>query len=156
MKWYHYFLILIVGVGAKRMTKPTLKYFKPDEFGIFYTFINNTTLLKLDAFREAWGKPVIVSSAKGSIGRHGGDSNSQHNIDKFGETRAIDVFPSGMDNVFERRRALEIAKRVGFTGIGIYTDTSPSNLLHVDTRPSERVALWSRVDGEYGLIEAVV
>lgn len=143
-------------VGGKRMSKPKLKYFDPKEFGAWYTFINNDLLIKLDAFREKWGRPVIVSQASGAIGRHAGDSGSQHNIDLLGETRAIDVFPQGMDNLSERRRALEVAKSVGFTGIGIYTDTKPSNLLHVDVRKTDKVALWARVGGEYVSITQVV
>ena len=155
-KWIPWLIIFIgLGYGGKRMTKPKLKYFKPSEFGAFYTFINNDLLLKLDMFREKWGKPVIVSGAKGAIGRHD-DSSSQHNIDLFGETRAIDLFPAGMDNISERQRALAIAKQVGFTGIGIYTDTKPSNLLHVDVRKTENVALWARVGGEYVSITQVV
>lgn len=137
------------------MKKPNLKYFEPSEFGAFYTFINNDLLIKLDKFRELWGAPVMVSPAVGGIGRHD-DSNSQHNISMLGETRAIDVFPRGMDNIVERRRALTIAKQVGFTGIGIYTDTQPSNLLHVDVRDTENVALWARVGGDYVSITQVV
>lgn len=156
MKWYVYVIgFIFISYGVKRVTKPKLKYFTPDEFGTFYTFINNDLLIKLDKFRELWGKPVIVSGAEGGVGRHD-DSNSQHNIDLLGETRAIDVFPQGMDNISERQRALAIAKQVGFTGIGLYTDTKPSNLLHVDVRKTEKVALWARVGGEYVSITQVV
>jgi hypothetical protein len=152
--------VLVLGtaflfLGAKRVSKPKLKYFTPAEFGPLYTFINNDLLVKLDQFRELWGRPVVVSPVDGGVGRHD-DSKSQHNINLFGETRAIDVFPSGMNDIGERQRALRLAKQVGFTGIGLYTDTRPSNMLHVDVRQSPTLATWARVGGNYVAIERVV
>lgn len=147
------FLFLSMGAlalyGVKFMSKPKLRYFSAGEFGVFYPLINSDLLIKLDEFRHRWGRPVVVSPVAGAIVRHGGDSHSQHNIDRWGETRAVDVFPDGMDTVSERKRAYQIARDVGFTGIGIYTDTVPSNLLHVDVRPGGYVATWSRVGGQY-------
>lgn len=145
--------------GGRAVTRPTLKYFKPKEFGIWYPLMSAELLKKLDKFRERWGRPVMVSPVEGGIGRHGGDSATQHNVDRWGEVRAIDVFPEGMTSATERQRAYDIAKEVGFTGIGIYTDTVPSNLLHVDVR-ADRVAgdpaKWSRVNGKYGAIAEVL
>ena len=136
--------------------KPKLRYFTPAEFGVAYPLINSDLLVKLDEFRHRWGRPVRVSPVAGAIVRHAGDSSSQHNVDRWGETRAIDVFPAGMDSLDERQRAYQIAREVGFTGIGIYTDTKPSNLLHVDVRPGDRVATWGRVDFKYVGISEVV
>lgn len=147
--------LVFVYVG-KYMNKPSLRYFKPSEFGAFYPLINSKLLILLDEFRHRWGRPVTVSPVSGAIVRHGGESNSQHNVDRWGETRAIDVFPEGMNSIEERQRAYQIAKDVGFTGIGLYTDTVPSNLLHVDVRPQDRVSTWARVNGEYTGIEEVV
>ena len=142
---------------GKYMSKPKLRYFSASEFGVYYPMINSELLVKLDEFRHRWGRPVTVSPVAGAIVRHGGDSHSQHNIDRWGETRAIDVFPEGMETLEQRQRAYQIARAVGFTGIGIYTDTAPSNLLHVDVRPGDRVATWSRVNGEYlGINEVLV
>ncbi len=136
-----------------------LKHFTPDEFGPWWPQMNQELLKKLDAFRERWGAPVVISPAEGSLGRHGGEfGTSQHNVDAWGEVRAVDVFPmvpagrSGyryMTNAEDRQRAMEVARAVGFTGIGLYTDTSPGNMLHVDVRPTADVATWSRVNGQY-------
>ena len=154
--WYLAGAIALLYLG-KYMSKPTLRYFKASEFGGFYPLINSDLLIKLDEFRHRWGRPVTVSPVAGSIIRHGGDSESQHNIDRWGETRAIDVFPEGMNTLAERQRAYQIAQEVGFTGIGIYTDTKPSNLLHVDVRPGDYVATWARVEGQYvGISEVIV
>jgi hypothetical protein len=157
-------IAIIISIGIyKTMKKPKLKYFKAPEFRAWWPLMNNDLLLKLDAFREAWAAPVEISKASGSLGRHGGNGDgSQHNIDLLIEVGAVDVFPKRPDGSYistieERQRAYEVAISVGFTGIGIYTDTSPGNLLHLDNRDSERVALWSRIDGEYlGINEVLV
>ena len=155
-------ILLIMGAvtvfyGGKYMSKPKLKYFKASEFGLWYPMMNNDLLMKLDKFRELWGDIVVISPVVGGLGRHGGEDNtSQHNVDKWGEVLAVDVFPTGMDNISERRRAFAIAKSVGFTGIGLYTDTKPSNLLHVDVRKADKLATWARVNGEYVGINQVV
>ncbi len=157
-------LLLIAGLLAlflvgKEMTRPKLKYFSASEFGAWWPLMNAELLKKLDEFREAWGAPVEISKASGSLGRYGGsDDHSQHNIDLWGEVSAADLFPKVSDGnggyrymqtVEERSRAYQIALKVGFTGIGLYTDTKPGNLMHVDTRKADRVALWSRVNGQY-------
>lgn len=152
---------------TKTATRPDLKHFAPGEFGLWWPLMNADLLIKLDAFRDAWGGPVKISAANGGIGRHQGrEGNSQHNVDKWGEVRAVDAFPMVqvrpgeyryMDSEADRARAFNTAKKVGFTGIGLYTDTKPGNMLHVDTRDSGgRVALWSRVAGNYKSIYEVL
>ncbi len=137
----------------------TLKHFSPDEFGQWWPLMNQQLLQKLDAFRERWGAPVVVSPAEGGIGRHLGEfGTSQHNVDAWGEVRAVDVFPMiplpggghrYMTSAEERQRAFEVARAVGFTGIGLYTDTQPGDMLHVDVRPTGDLATWSRINGDY-------
>lgn len=108
-------------------------------------------LQKLDAFRAGWGHPVQVSPASGALGRHAGNSGSYHNVDKWGAVRAVDVFPDGLtaDNA---AAAVELAESVGLGGIGVYTDTRPSMMMHLDNRTT--AGRWSRVNGEYLAIEA--
>jgi hypothetical protein len=147
-------------------TGPELRYFEPEEFGPWWDKMSQELLRKLDAFRHEWGSPVRISPADGGIGRHqGSEGASQHNIDRWGQVRAVDVFPmvpaggAGyryMKTAADRRRAYEIAQRVGFTGIGLYTDTAPGDMLHVDVRPGPTVATWSRVSGDYLGIGQVV
>lgn len=144
----------------------TMQYFEPSEFGPWWPHMSPELLKKLDKFRGLWGAPVEVSPAEGGIGRHLGPADtSQHNIDKWGKVFAVDLFPkvaagrSGyryMSTRADRARALKCAKQAGFTGIGLYTDTRPGDMLHVDVRPTEAVALWSRINGNYlGINEAI-
>lgn len=143
-----------------------LDHFTPEEFGQWWGRMSPELLRKLDAFRDRWGAPVVISPAQGGLGRHQGpDGTSQHNVDRWGQVRAVDVFPKVpagaagyryMTKQADRRRAFEIAQAVGFTGIGLYTDTQPGNMLHVDVRPGPTVATWSRVSGDYLGIGQVV
>lgn len=137
-----------------------LKYFTKEEFSGWFDRMSPELLKKLDEFRHEWGFPVQVSPHHDAVGREHPTSQSQHNIMKWGEVRAVDVFPKNsvggyINSVTERRRVYEIAKKVGFTGIGLYTDTTPGNMLHVDVRPPP-LAKWSRVAGQYKAIEEVL
>lgn len=158
-----------MNMTTKTATRPTLKYFKHSEFRDWYSLMSTDLLVKLDAFREAWGAPVRISPASRGIGRHDGpNGTSQHNVDRWGEVRAVDVFPlvevrpgdySYMESATDRQRAYDTAKQVGFTGIGLYTDTQPGNMLHVDIRERKgdgQVAIWSRVAGNYESIYDVL
>ncbi|MBN4053998.1 hypothetical protein JYT97_03840 [Haliea sp. AH-315-K21] len=152
------------------MSRKAYDYFAAGEFGPWFDLMSPVLLTKLDMFRDLWGSPVIVSGAVGGVGRNDGPFGaSQHNVDRWGEVRGIDVFPQVPDgnggykymtSIVDRERALRIAREVGFTGIGIYTDTSPGNMLHLDVREdrTEYVpALWSRVGGEYlGISQGLV
>lgn len=147
-------MIILLGGGAY-----TMRRFTESEFREWEDRISPDLLERLDKFAIAWGKPVIISTAKGAIGRHGGvDDTSQHNFDRWGEVRAIDIFPQGL-NSSSARSALTMAKSVGFTGIGFYSDTKPSMLMHVDVRTDRVIgdpALWGRVNGKYVSIFEVV
>lgn len=141
------------------MSRPKLTYFKASEFGPWWPLMNRDLLLKLDAFRERWGAPVQISPAEGGTGRED-DSNSQHNALKWGEVRAVDIMPHGMDTPAMRQLAVTIAEEVGYTGIGVYPDWKPHPGIHVDVREPEipgHVAKWSGVieDGRqvYAAIE---
>jgi hypothetical protein len=161
-------ITLLIIIGVVLMKKPTLKHFRASEFGIWWPLMDDDLLKKLDAFRERWGYPVEVSKADGSLGRHGGESHSQHNVDRFGKVKAVDFFPKVpdgrggyryMQTVAERDRAYRIARQVGFTGIGVYTDTQPGDMMHGDVREpkaSGYVATWSRIGGEYFGVDEVL
>lgn len=159
------FVALVSGIILMNMRKK-MKWFSPAEFGLWYPLINRDLLKRLDEFRERWGAPVVISKADGGIGRHG-NGESQHNVDRWGSIRAIDVFPmvdngSGaryIDNAADLARAYEVARDVGFTGIGVYTDTEPGYMVHLDVRDDREPgnpAQWSRVNGEYLGVEAVI
>jgi hypothetical protein len=142
MKWLFLFGIssLIIWSG-KAIMQPKLKYFSISEFGIWWPLMSRDLLLKLDLFREKWGAPVDITSAEGGIGRED-ESGSQHNVLKWGEVRAVDILPQGMNTSEDRQRAVTIARQVGFTGIGVYPDWKPSAGLHLDVRQG-KFASWS-------------
>ena len=154
MKWWHFALV----AGAiVLMRRDSMKYFKPVEFGGWYPQLASELKKKLDKFRELTGEPVMISPVVGAVGRHAGpDNQSAHNIDYWGEVLAVDIFPKINGLFITTLEQLEIAYKAardaGFTGIGLYTDTKPGFMLHVDVRPtrtSDDPALWSRIDGVF-------
>ena len=81
----------------------------------------------LDAFREELGRKVMVSPAPGSMLRWDKGEEGEHP-----KGRTIDVMlPEGPD----LKTAYEVAKKIGFGGIGVYPDWKPYPGLHLDIRP---------------------
>jgi uncharacterized protein YcbK (DUF882 family) len=117
-----------------------LRYFSPNEFGQWWPDMSTELLTKLDEFRHRLGVPVIISPAAGSLGRNDGLSTSQHNIDLWGEVRAVDVMFTGVN----LETAYQIAKDIGFTGIGAYPDWQPTQGMHLDVRQTP-LALWAGI-----------
>ena len=142
-----------------------LHYFKPYEFGPtkyrkedWWHFMCPRLLVLTDVFRHQWGRRVRVSNNEFALGRRLGDSESQHNVDRYDECRAIDCFPEGLVYREDAELAIELAKEVGFTGIGLYPDWSGGVGLHLDTRRSNvpgDPATWgalSTADGEQNYV----
>ena len=154
-------LDFLLNDGKNIGDKVALRYFNESEFGGWFDKMSPELLKKLDEFRHQWGFPVQVSPHHDAVGREHPTSTSQHNIMKWGEVRAIDIFPKNstgayINTVAERKRAYDIARSVGFTGIGLYTDTVPGHMVHLDVRKGN-LAKWSRIAGQYkGINEALV
>lgn len=131
-----------------------LKHFLPSEFQGQYDLVDVRVLLQLDQFREEWGQPVRISPADGAVARHDGQGGkSQHNVDRWGKTRAIDIMPSGLVTRDDYERAIDLARAVGFTGIGVYPHWRPRPGLHLDVRDDRtpaNPALWGAVRNEQG------
>jgi hypothetical protein len=113
-------------------------FFEPHEFERdhvqWWQHLSPRLLILLDSFRFQWGKPVRVSGHKHAVGRHLGESFSQHNFDRWDEVRAVDVQPDGMVTRDDAYRAVLLAQSVGFTGIGLYPHWSGGPGLHLDVR----------------------
>lgn len=125
---------------------PNLRYFDPYEFQGYYDQLSPDLLLKLDEFRHRLGHPVRISPDPGAVIRKG-QGTSQH---FFG--RAIDIILPAKVTL---TRAFEIAKAVGFTGIGLYKDPTWGegiNGMHLDVRPSTDgyITSWSGWRNEAG------
>lgn len=119
-----------------------MRYFSESEFNGWFDDLSDKQKKCLDTFRDLWGHPVSVSPVPGAVGRNKGSSKSMHNIDRYKEVRATDVFPSNLslDNL---QHCVDCAKKAGFTGVGVYTQAKPTIMLHLDTRDGSRVATWS-------------
>lgn len=158
--------VAIIAAAALFKGKYIMTWFTESEFGGWFSRLSVSLMKKLDVFRELVGFAVNVSPVSGAVGRNGGDSHSQHNVDRWGQVNAVDLFVEldgqPVTTQAQRKRLYELAKQAGFTGIGIYTDTfyrgQPWNMLHVDTRKvsNNEIATWSRVDGNYLSINEVI
>ena len=137
-----------------------MRFFTPAEFGEWWPMMHATTLDCFDAFRHYWGAPVNISPQPMALGRHMGPRKiSGHNVDYWKAVMAGDAFPAGMDSAEAMARAYDCARKAKATGIGFYTDTSPSFMIHLDTRPDrspDKPRLWSRVNGKYRAISVVM
>lgn len=123
-----------------------LRHFGKHEFGRWAPYMSGELLFMLDETREQYGDQIWISPAPGALGRFIGNSKSMHNIERWGEIRAVDVMPLGMDTPEEYEAFFELAKSVGWTGIGIYPDWQPRPGAHLDNRPDRKVgspAKWS-------------
>jgi len=142
-------------LGATLLSKPALANFNATEFGIWYPLVDNDLLKKLDQLRSEWGHSISVSPVDGAIGR-ADDSASQHNvINNGGKINAVDIFPSFNGRAIhpdDLATFYDLAKSIGFTGIGVYRDTVfrgvPWSMFHLDVRDSG-FANWGRVAGNY-------
>lgn len=140
------------------------KYFKEEEFQGWYSLLDPRLIPMLDQFREEWGAPVRISKAIGAVGRRMSLSEkSMHNVTRWKMVKAVDIMPVGLKAKADFLRAFNLAKKIGFTGIGLYPDWVPQGGLHVDVRP-DRVAgspaTWSafKVNGkqEYFGVDKVI
>lgn len=163
-------VIAVIGIGLygfkyqQKSAAINMKNFSKAEFGAWFPVMNVDLLNKLDALREAWGDPIIISPALGSIGRtyplgHS-NYNSRHNVTKYNEVQAIDIMPliKTIDGVrglapFELKMIYNMAVDVGFTGIGVYPNWLPHAGLHVDVRDDHAAgnpATWSGIKTAQG------
>jgi len=126
-----------------------MKHFKPEEFGGWYDQLNPSLKRNLDDLRGAWGQPIVISPVKGAVGRKKGKANtSQHNVDRWGEVRAVDVMPVGIKTLNDARLFRAMAEDHGFAGIGFYPFWNPRPGFHLDIRVAECegcVAQWGGV-----------
>lgn len=110
-------------------------------------------LVKLDVLRTMWMKPIYVSGHQKAIGRRAGDSQSYHNIDRWGRVLAIDVQPDVVEDRGAAHAFYLLARDIGFTGIGFYPHWNPTPGFHLDVRRERRPgdpATWGFVlrDGD--------
>lgn len=129
------------------MTVKHLEYFAKEEYRDWFHRMSPRVVCFLDLFRFKWNRAVVISNAKGALGRNG-EGTSQHYWEQFGEVRGIDVHPKRILTSDDARRAVETAKECGFTGIGFYPQWNSGPGLHLDVRDDRKMgdpAIWGGV-----------
>ena len=119
----------------------------------------------LDVLRFRLGRPIAISASEYALGRNlGVGKMSEHNIDEWGEVLAVDCFVSGVYNRAQAESVVYEAEGIGFTGIGVYSDTDNNQgddqvMFHLGVRPNELMgspATWGRISGKYTSLIAAV
>lgn len=78
----------------------------------------------MDVLRFMCGHPIEISLSPYALGRRlGQGSQSAHNIDVWGEVLACDFFVSGVHYREQAEGVVDLMRKIGFTGIGVYTNT---------------------------------
>jgi len=133
-----------------------LENFNSDEFRLWWPEMSPRLLTMLDLLRYRLGSPISISKAKGAIGRQD-DTESEHNVSKWGEVLAVDCFVAGVYGRAQVESVVHEAKKLGFTGIGIYPSWSNNKGekqcgFHLGVRPTRKMgnpATWGYMNGEF-------
>lgn len=133
------------------------EHFKDQEFGQWLNRMSARQITLLDVLRFRLGRPMIISTHPDALGRNlGPNSESAHNVDRWGEVLATDIFISGIAYREQAEDVIDEARGIGFTGIGLYTDTQYGGhempMFHFDCRPNRKMgapATWGRVSRKY-------
>jgi len=141
------------------------EYFDQEEFREWSDDMSPRLVTMLDVLRFKLGSPIEISGSEYALGRElGRNELSEHNIDHWGEVLAVDCFVRGVYNRAQAEAVVYEAEGIGFTGIGVYSDTHNNYgvdqvMFHFGVRPNELMgnpATWGRVDHDYtSLMEAI-
>lgn len=96
----------------------------------------------LQCWRDLLGQPLRITPVLEGIYRTTGSPTSQHYAVGRLST-AIDIFPMAGSVGQAFLTALSID---AFRGVGLYLDTKPGFMIHVDVRQGDRI-LWVRTGG---------
>jgi len=141
------------------------QHFSAEEFRDWADDISPRLVTMLDVLRFRLGRPIAISASEYALGRNlGVGKMSEHNIDEWGEVLAVDCFVSGVYNRAQAESVVYEAEGIGFTGIGIYSDTDNNQgddqvMFHLGVRPNELMgspATWGRISGKYTSLIAAV
>jgi hypothetical protein len=115
--------------------------------GIEMTFMSANFILALQMFRKATGISINPSPVEGAWYRFNGKSTSRHYA-KNRLSDAGDIFPDPEKIYQAWVMALNFKP---FGGVGIYFDTAPSIMMHVDCRPLRDgfKTIWCRDNSKY-------
>jgi hypothetical protein len=141
------------------------QHFDAEEFREWSDDMSARLITMLDVLRFRLGRPIAISASEYALGRNlGRGKMSEHNIDEWGEVLAVDCFVSGVYNRAQAEAVVYEAEGIGFTGIGVYSDTHNNQgddqvMFHLGVRPNELMgspATWGRISGKYTSLIAAV
>jgi len=141
------------------------QHFSAEEFREWSDDMSARLITMLDVLRFRLGRPIAISASEYALGRNlGRGKMSEHNIDEWGEVLAVDCFVSGVYNRAQAEAVVYEAEGIGFTGIGVYSDTHNNQgddqvMFHLGVRPNELMgspATWGRISGKYTSLIAAV
>ena len=141
------------------------QHFSQEEFREWAEDMSPRLVTMLDVLRFRLGSPIEISASEYALGRNlGVGKMSEHNIDHWGEVLAADCFISGIYNRAQSEAVVYEATSIGFTGIGVYSDTHNNKgeeqvMFHLGVRPNELMgspATWGRVDHDYTSLIAAI
>ena len=141
------------------------QHFDAEEFREWSEDMSPRLVTMLDVLRFRLGSAIEISASEYALGRNlGVGKMSEHNIDEWGEVLAADCFISGIYNRAQSEAVVYEATSIGFTGIGVYSDTHNNKgeeqvMFHLGVRPTEMMgspATWGRVDHDYTSLIAAI
>jgi len=141
------------------------QHFDAEEFREWSDDMSARLITMLDVLRFRLGIAIEISASEYALGRElGVGKMSEHNIDEWGEVLAVDCFVSGAYNRAQAEAVVYEAEAIGFTGIGVYSDTHNNRgeeqvMFHLGVRPNELMgspATWGRVDHDYTSLMAAI
>ena len=133
------------------------QHFSSEEFRDWPDDMSPRLVTMLDILRYQTGSPIVISPHPDSLGRELAiHEESAHNITRWGEVLAADFFVPHISTRGAVEGLVYAMRNIGFTGIGVYTDTvysgEPLTMFHGDVRPTRDMgapAEWGRVNGQY-------
>ena len=141
------------------------QHFDAEEFREWSDDMSARLVTMLDVLRFRLGSAIEISASEYALGRNlGRGKMSEHNIDEWGEVLAVDCFIRGVYNRAQAEEVAREAKAIGFTGIGVYSDTHNNYgeeqvMFHLGVRPNELMgspATWGRVDHDFTTMIAAI
>ena len=141
------------------------QHFSAEEFREWSDDMSPRLVTMLDVLRFRLGSPIGISASEYALGRELGRNDlSEHNVDHWQEVLAADCFISGIYNRAQAEAVVYEATSIGFTGIGVYSDTTNNQgeeqvMFHLGVRPTEMMgspATWGRVDHDYTSLIAAI
>jgi len=141
------------------------QHFSAEEFRDWADDMSARLITMLDILRFRLGSPIEISLSEYALGRNlGRNELSEHNVDEWGEVLAVDCFIGGVYNRAQVEAVVYEAEGIGFTGIGVYSDTHNNQgddqvMFHLGVRPNELMgspATWGRISGKYTSLIAAV